>query len=729
MFVRIWGMVENVKGLAKKSFESLRNDGIKGFFVKARNWTVFTINKKRIKQNVKDILLINGCSISYCERYRVTHKIEELEAFGITCDSISSGMVADDLIGRYRGFIIYRAPYTKELEDFVRKAQKYNKVVFYDIDDLVFDLKYTEEIESLKKLPKDELDLYNDGVVRFGKMMDCCDCCTTSTRVIMEEMKKRGKDVCIDRNIASLEMQAYSDKAIVNVKRDNSKVVIGYASGSLTHNEDFELIKPALKRILKEYKNVQLKLVGALDIPGDLEEFRSQILTSPFVDYKKLPTVIRSFDINIAPLKNTFFNSAKSSIKWMEAGLVKVPTIASDVGDFRDSITDGVNGVLCKDNQWYKKIKELIEDETLRLNVAEGAYTTVKNEYTSIQSGKVLSDFILKKLHKNIYFVLPGVTTSGGILVATKHAEILMKNGFDVTMLNLNEGTEDIKYLKCGDNKINVLPYGKIDCTQHVDEMVATMWLTLPIVLNYPFCSDKRYLVQGKESNFYELPDKRILEANATYCNSGIKYVTISKWCKSWLEKTFGKKVNYAPNGIDLSEFPLKERKMNGKIKILIEGDPGSYYKNVDEAFKITNRLDRKRYEVYFSSYDKEPKKWYRYDKFYNNINHNEMYKVYQSADILLKTSLLESFSYPPLEMMATGGYCVVRPNEGNVEYLKDNYNCLFYKPGDIDDAIEKIDRIANDAELRKKLSANSLKTIESREWDKVEDKILELYS
>ncbi|MFR3431543.1 MAG: hypothetical protein ACLTTH_16335 [Holdemanella porci] len=36
-----------------------------------------------------------------------------------------------------------------------------------------------------------------------------------------------------------------------------------------------------------------------------------------------------------------------------------------------------------------------------------------------------------------------------------------------------------------------------------------------------------------------------------------------------------------------------------------------------------------------------------------------EVQKVYADCDILLKTSLLESFSYPPIEMMATGGYVV----------------------------------------------------------------------
>lgn len=70
----------------------------------------------------------------------------------------------------------------------------------------------------------------------------------------------------------------------------------------------------------------------------------------------------------------------------------------------------------------------------------------------------------------------------------------------------------------------------------------------------------------------------------------------------------------------------------------------------------------------------------------------------------LLKTSFLESFSYPPLEMMATGGYAVVVPNDGNQEYLIDGQNCLLYQHGDIEKGVEAIMRICDDAELRKKL-------------------------
>ena len=109
-----------------------------------------------------------------------------------------------------------------------------------------------------------------------------------------------------------------------------------------------------------------------------------------------------------------------------------------------------------------------------------------------------------------------------------------------------------------------------------------------------------------------------------------------------------------------------------------------------------------------------------------NEIEYNDVYKIYQEADILLKTSILESFSYPPLEMMATGGLCVVRPNGGNVEYLKDNYNCLFYSKEE--EAIEKINELSTDSKLRDKLIKNGLETAKSRSWDNINKDIINLY-
>ena len=167
---------------------------------------------------------------------------------------------------------------------------------------------------------------------------------------------------------------------------------------------------------------------------------------------------------------------------------------------------------------------------------------------------------------------------------------------------------------------------------------------------------------------------------------------------------------------------------MSGKIRILIEGDCGVYYKNVDESFRITNQLDREKYEIWYMSYNAEPKDWYKVDKFLHKIPFHEVADVYRQCHILLKTSFLESFSYPPLEMMATGGYAVVVPNDGNKEYLVDEKNCLLYPCGEIEKGIAAIERIRTDEKLRETLYQGGLETAAVRDWKSLENEILAVY-
>lgn len=127
-------------------------------------------------------------------------------------------------------------------------------------------------------------------------------------------------------------------------------------------------------------------------------------------------------------------------------------------------------------------------------------------------------------------------------------------------------------------------------------------------------------------------------------------------------------------------------------------------------------------------SYKTKPKSWYRVDKFLYKIPYEKVNLVYEKCDILIKSSWLESFSLPPLEMMATGGYCIIAPNGGNDEYLKDEENCLLYKLGDIDSAIQCIEKLISNEILQKRLYENGLSTAKKRDWAKFKDEIISLY-
>ena len=327
-------------------------------------------------------------------------------------------------------------------------------------------------------------------------------------------------------------------------------------------------------------------------------------------------------------------------------------------------------------------------------------------------------------------FVLPTTNISGGVNVIIKHCHILKKNGYDVFIINMDKYEDNIIN---SDGELDVVAaeqfnnrYKKIDC--HIDKMVASLWSTLYYCLDYHNVNKIAYLVQNYETNFMDYGNYMKQYANSTYSIDNVEYLTISKWCEDWLINDFERKVDYVSNGIELEHFPVVKRKFEGKIKILVEGNSDDYYKNVDESFKIVEKLDKNKYEITFLSYQGEPKKWYYVDKFMHKVPHDEVGKIYGSCDILIKSSILESFSYPPLEMMATGGIAIVAPNEGNIEYLKDKENCLLYEQGNIDSAIEKIEEISKNEELRSKIIDGGIKTAKSREWKNIEKDILKLY-
>lgn len=723
---------QRIKELAGKTKRTLKEEGITGLTRKSAKFVYFkatTLNRK-YDRGFKDVLFINGCSLPHPQRYRVTHQIEQLESAGLSCDRIDYENLTVDLVKYYRAFVFYRCPIIPVVEEFIKIAKENNKTVFYDIDDLVFDLEHTNMIKFLDTMSKEERDLYNDGVVRMGKTLDLCEYGIASTERLQTEMSKHLKDVYVNRNVMSDEMIKYSNIALKEVKKDSSKVVIGYLSGSITHNDDFKLIMPSVIKVLKEYDNVYLQIVGLLDLPKEMEKVKDKVITSPFMDWKELPRLIRSIDINLAPLEDTIFNEAKSENKWCEAALVKIPTVASNVGAFKHEIEHDKTGILCDDEKdWYDALKRLIEDRKYRLELGENSYEEVMENHTTLKTGRGVCEFIKSKLRPNIGFVLPSTNISGGIMVAVQHGIMLKKHGYDVTMFNVDKGTRRVGMLTDKDDYLFVVSTIKTEFLAYMDTMVATMWLTLDFVLQYYNNKYKKYLVQNMEARVYEDNAYEKVRAIATYQKVlNVDYLTISKWCEDWLKNDFGNSVKFAPNGIDLSLFPEVKRDFKGKIKILIEGNSKDKHKNVDESFKIVEKLDKDKYEIHYLSYEKEPKSWYHVDKFYQKVPHDEVGKIYGACDILIKTSVLESFSYPPLEMMATGGVNVVLPNEGNVEYLKDGYNCLFYERGNIDEAVEKIEELVNNKELRDKIIKNGIETAEKRKWENIEYDIISLY-
>ena len=234
---------------------------------------------------------------------------------------------------------------------------------------------------------------------------------------------------------------------------------------------------------------------------------------------------------------------------------------------------------------------------------------------------------------KHIGFFLPSLRISGGVYVVLKHAIFLQNEGWDVDIIipNNNSINAEITLFEFEGHKLNLLILNRIKMLSRYDIVVATLYSTVYDIITYYKAKYHFYLVQNYETDFLEFGRDLRIKAEKTYSIPyNIKYVTISKWCQNWLLKNYNQNSSYAPNGIDFNITNYYMRNfMNRKVRILIEGDSSSFYKNVDESFKIVEKLDKNLFEIWYLSNGGKPKNWYHIDKFFNKIPHEKIIKIY----------------------------------------------------------------------------------------------------
>lgn len=336
-----------------------------------------------------DILLVSG-GVGDSARYRTKHVAEELNNNGFRASyTVQDSPFFAETVERFKVIVFHRVLYTESVAKYLARAKELKRVVLFETDDLVYDPKYLHLMDYYTKMNGLEKKLYENGVGGEFLLDPYVQHCTTTTTFLQRKLVERGKKVFLVKNKMSEEDVVWAEDVRGKKHADDGTIHIAYLSGTPSHNKDFATITGALSRILQEFPQVRLVLAGPLDTEDALQEFKNQIIRVPFQPRKEFFATVASADINVAPLElGNDFCESKSELKFFEAGLLGVPTVAVANETYRGAITDGVNGfVAATENEWYEKLSTLITDKQLRIRMAEQALETALSIYTT-KNGK-----------------------------------------------------------------------------------------------------------------------------------------------------------------------------------------------------------------------------------------------------------------------------------------------------------------------------------------------------
>lgn len=323
--------------------------------------------------------------------YRVIRPARAAQAAGANVTSCRLDSITEhsDAIKTADIIVLWRAAWDGDVARLFKLGRAAGALICFDLDDLMFDTRLAtmEMIDGIRSqsLREGQVEAF---YARIHRTMEASDYCIATTPELAAHMRAFGKPASVIPNGFDEEQFLLSRQAVRRRQAagDDGLMRIGYAGGSRTHQRDFSLCVDAVTRVLRIRDDVRLVLFRNQGTPlVDLEEYPAleplmdRVEWREMVPVEALPNEVARFDVNLAPLEvGNFFCEAKSELKFFEAALAGVCTVASPTGPFRRAIRQGETGFLASnEEEWYSAIMRLLSDEKQRKRMAKRALLDV----------------------------------------------------------------------------------------------------------------------------------------------------------------------------------------------------------------------------------------------------------------------------------------------------------------------------------------------------------------
>ena len=328
-------------------------------------------------------------------RYRCYHLAEALRKKGHIADIASLAELQIEQLSRYNVVSVLRPRPGKMLDQLLKRCRRLGIRTIADVDDLVFFPKYAALSPSVINNQATEFSIRAQFKRNLEAMLNFDEITVSTVPLAKHWVELTGKtQVTIVPN--GLSDRWLDTRVTRTADSAEEPQTITYLPGSNSHNKDFSEITDILCNAMNTYRDVKLLIVGTLQI--DERVFpASRLMRSRWVDYYKLPQIIASSTVTLAPLVSSPFTFAKSHIKFIESAAFGTPAVCSPNHDICRHRSTGLH-IAETGEHWYKAL-----DSALNAPQNHADRTDMENHIRMTQNARHSADIFLDRFEDNTF--------------------------------------------------------------------------------------------------------------------------------------------------------------------------------------------------------------------------------------------------------------------------------------------------------------------------------------
>jgi len=326
-----------------------------------------------------------------------------------------------------------------------------------------------------------------------------------------------------------------------------------------------------------------------------------------------------------------------------------------------------------------------------------------------------------------ITFLSPHLRVAGGVRAVLTYADRLAARGHHVTVLvaarsaarawwrnRLGEAPDWMPNLRArvswvSDWDAKRLPDG--------DALIATAWRSAAPVTAAPArCGRKFYFVQHYESLYHGAAAR----VDATY-RLPLRKIVISTWLAEIMASRFDSPAEVIVTPVDPALFhPVPTEPDDRRLRVLMLHHEYEW-KGVADGIEAFMRAKARHPDLRLVGFGlKPPRRELPYDEFFEDLPQTRLAWLYSRCPIYCCPSWDEGLGMPPMEAMACGAALCTYDNGGCRDYVIDGRTAIVAPRRDVSALADALSRLAEDPDLRARLSRQGQELIATRfDWER----------